>query len=308
MKFKKLIFSSLQSIKIHSYWIFFQLFKYKPNVLTPEETIEYIKKHNASIARFGDGEFRLMINRGEIGFQEYSSKLEEMLNDCFRARDPKLLVCSFDFKTKWKADNHAGRWLRRFVQSKYNQIEPLFDRKYLYGNTDVSRFYNPALFRYTDFDYLKKTYIPLLKTLWDKKRVLIVEGAKTKLGLGNDLFDNTLSIRRILCPVINAFNSYDQIYQAVVKSHIQGELVVLALGPTATILSTYLTLREKIQCLDVGHVDVCYIWFLNKSQQWDKIDGKYVNEAVNNITTIETPFDLKEEEKYQKQIIMVIQN
>lgn len=37
----------------------------------------------------------------------------------------------------------------------------------------------------------------LLKLLWEKKDLLIVEGKKTKLGVNNDLFEKSKSIKRI---------------------------------------------------------------------------------------------------------------
>ena len=38
----------------------------------------------------------------------------------------------------------------------------------------------------------------LLKRIWDGKDIVIVEGEKTKLGMGNDLLSNAKSIRRII--------------------------------------------------------------------------------------------------------------
>jgi len=39
-----------------------------------------------------------------------------------------------------------------------------------------------------------------LKKIWDGKDIIIIESEKSRLGVGNDLFDNTKSIKRILCP------------------------------------------------------------------------------------------------------------
>ncbi len=44
-----------------------------------------------------------------------------------------------------------------------------------------------------------------------EKRYFIIEGEKSRLGIGNDLFNNSKSIKRIICPIINAFNAYDKI-------------------------------------------------------------------------------------------------
>jgi hypothetical protein len=62
-------------------------------------------------------------------------------------------------------------------------------------------------------DYIKK-----LKQIWDKKDILIIEGEKSRLGLGNDLFKNSKSIKRILCPVTNAFNVYEKVISQAKKN------------------------------------------------------------------------------------------
>ena len=36
--------------------------------------------------------------------------------------------------------------------------------------------------------------------------VIICEGEKTRMGVGNDLLDNCKSIKRIICPSENAFD------------------------------------------------------------------------------------------------------
>ena len=56
---------------------------------------------------------------------------------------------------------------------------------------------------------LKNSMIKKLKTLWSGRDVVIIEGEKSRLGIGNNLFDNMKSIQRIICPVINAFKFFD---------------------------------------------------------------------------------------------------
>ena len=46
---------------------------------------------------------------------------------------------------------------------------------------------------------------------------VFVEGDKTRMGVGNDLFDNAKSIQRILCPSESAFDNYDAILEACKK-------------------------------------------------------------------------------------------
>ena len=49
-------------------------------------------------------------------------------------------------------------------------------------------------------------YIQKLKKIWDQKDILIIEGETSRVGIGNDLFNNIKSLKRIICPVHNAFN------------------------------------------------------------------------------------------------------
>ena len=37
------------------------------------------------------------------------------------------------------------------------------------------------------------------------------------MGVGNDLFDNVNSIKRVLVPSVNAFDKYDEILEEILK-------------------------------------------------------------------------------------------
>ena len=37
--------------------------------------------------------------------------------------------------------------------------------------------------------------------------------------------------------------------------------------------------KEGYQCIDIGHIDIEYMWFKNNSQAVEKVSGKYVLEA-----------------------------
>lgn len=142
----------------------------------------------------------------------------------------------------------------------------------MFGDTQISRPY----VAYKNSNKVKRIF-PELKKIWDGKDVIIVEGSKTRLGIGNDLFDNSLSIKRILAPAKNAFSCYQLILREVVKIY-KGELLLLALGPTATVLA-YEFSKLNMRALDLGHIDIEYEWFLRGSHGHDAISGKYTNEA-----------------------------
>ena len=48
-----------------------------------------------------------------------------------------------------------------------------------------------------------------IKKIWDGRDVVIIEGEMSRLGVGNDLLDNAISIKRMLGPSRQAFSKYD---------------------------------------------------------------------------------------------------
>ena len=54
-------------------------------------------------------------------------------------------------------------------------------------------------------------------------------------------------------------------------------MILLALGPTATLLSFELS-KLGYRALDLGHFDIEYEWFLRGCTKKEKIENKYTNE------------------------------
>jgi len=132
---------------------------------------------------------------------------------------------------------------------------------------------------------------------------LIVEGEFSRLGVGNNLFDNAASIERIICPAEHAFRIYSVILETIKKLG-KDKLIIIALGPTATILA-YDLAREDYWALDLGHIDIEYMWSLMSAQEKSPIKGRIVYEVKE-----QESFDIddKSKKKYEQSIIMKIKN
>ena len=143
----------------------------------------------------------------------------------------------------------------------------------VYYNTNMTRPY---------MDYVDKSpcarRFQMLKEIWKGRDIVLIEGEKSRLGIGNDLFDTAASIRRILAPATNAFDKYEEILKRACQLEKEC-LILIALGPTATILS-YDLAKAGYQALDIGHVDVEYEWFLMGATEKIPIKNKYVNESL----------------------------
>ena len=265
--------------------------------MNSKRTINFILKHKCSVARFGDGEYQLMCKIMDIGFQNRSDQLSECLFDVLKNPPDNLLLCVPNVFGSLKIYNERARkfWL------DWNNKKIAFS-KLLYHNCKRYKFGDTQFTRpYIDFpdDTNAKKIFPLIKELWDNRNVLIVEGEQTRLGVGNDLLDNAKSIQRILAPATNAFEKHSEIL-AEIKKHAKDKLVLLALGPTATVLACELS-RFGFWAVDIGHIDIEYEWYLRKVKDRIPIEGKYTHEVIEGRTITEC-----DDSEYNEQIIKVI--
>lgn len=254
---------------------------YRLDILSSEDTIDYILKTNCSIARFGEGEFELILHSDmDLGFQKRNPALAEKLRKTLANENKQLILCIPYALNHINGRTEHSRKFWFYWGSNRDQhhrivslIRQLHPKGYRFGDTQITRPY----IAYATPKHGSRIF-PMLKKLWDGRDILFVEGEKTRLGVGNDLFDNARSIKRVLCPATNAFDRYDEILDTV-KNVWNGELILLALGPTATVLAADLA-DLGMQALDLGHVDIEYEWFRTGAKDHDQVAGKFTNEAA----------------------------
>ncbi len=294
-KFNSIIANTVMKKKIDDGNNFF-------NIMDDVTLVDKIVKEKKSFARFGDGELSLILEKNfNLNFQSNSLQLKGKLEETLHSDLNDLIIgINIGFNDPSIYNSKVQRYNRTFnymYREKYKKIIPN-DKQY--GNSSITRFY---------IDYDNKNMsgairrINNLKRIWDGRKLLIVEGIHTRLGVGNDLFNNSNRIRRILVPETNAFNQYKNILTAIINNVEKEELVLIAAGPTATILA-YDLVKKNIQAIDVGHIDVEYEWMKLKSKKRISLKGKYLNE-VRGKKYIES---LINDEEYEKSIILEINN
>lgn len=289
LKLKIFIVNILFSIK----YAFIKLNKY--NILSEDETIRRIVEEGYSISRYGDGEFKLMLERKMNFFQKNDELLAQKLREviCEKEDSLKLLIgIPRSINDVNEYTSQAQKFWKAFWSKEFNSIRPYLIRKE-YCNTNLTR-------PYMDYKNKNKQLMhdkfEKVKSIWSGRDIVIIEGEKTMLGVGNDLFDNCKSVERIICPAKNAFEKYEQILNEAKKVS-KDKMFLISLGPTATILACDLT-RSGYQAIDTGHIDIEYMWFQKGCIEKEPIKGKYVNEVKNNDYLTEIKDD-----KYEKEII-----
>ena len=246
-----------------------------PDVMTYEECIEHILNTRASVSRFGDGELAVIHGR-KLGFQKQDGQLGRKLKNVLTSNSEGLLICIPDTFQNLERYNQVEQnfWRAHHYYNRKNWLRLLLPGK-KYGNTFLSRFYS------MEFDrQLAACRLELLRKLWNNRDIIFVEGRDTKLGVGNELFNNASSIRRVICPAKDAFAIYDKILDGIkILERADNNLFILALGPTATVLAADMN-SIGLQAVDFGHIDIEYEWYRQGVTKKVPVKGKYSNEAA----------------------------
>lgn len=243
-----------------------------PQVADVEETIRTIRDGHCSIARFGDGEIKLVAGK-DISFQKATPLAVRKLRETLHSDADGLMIAVADiFGDRSRYTDKANRYWKKHL-TRYRRVWYKYLRKgKQYYNASVTRQYI-ALRNPEESDNIFRMF----KQIWADKDVVFIEGEKSRLGVGNDLFDGAKSVRRILGPSTQAFSRYEDLLDAACKLD-KDVLFLLALGPCATALAHDLHLRGY-QAVDVGHIDVEYEWMKMGAKTKTPLKNKMVFEA-----------------------------
>lgn len=271
-KIKTIVFSVLYPL---FYLRYLMLKRNYPNVKNTISTLKLLRKSGKSLARFGDGEFNLIYG-GKIGFQDNDKSLCKDLERVLKSPNYNCLIGIpdvFHDLSRFRFDAKSF-WLYSVVKN-WNKWKYYFRKDYTYVDSLCSRFY---------MDYKDKSIgliiIEEWKKLWNNRNIVIVEGEYTKMGVGNDLFNNCKNIKRVICPSRNAYSIYSSILK-ICKNFPKDTLFIIALGPTASVLA-YDLAALNFQAIDTGHLDLEYNWMKNKSKNKEAVNGRFVNEISKN--------------------------
>lgn len=245
--------------------------KKAPLVMNTDETLDKIINDKCSVSRFGDGEFSLIYGES-LKFQPYNDEIAHKLKEILISNVKNHIVCIPNVfeEIDWATDKAKKYWIK-YLGLKRNKIYKILKKNKVYYDTQVTRLYIDLKDKNKVGERFEK-----IKLLWENKEIILVEGNKSRLGIGNDLFDYAKSIERIICPSIDAYSKYKEIFNEVIKED-KSKLILIALGPTATVLA-YELAKEGYKAIDIGHIDIEYEWFLKNAQEKCPVKNKYIGE------------------------------
>lgn len=204
------------------------------------ETLEMLATSDMSFARFGDGEFRLLVRPDfNLRFQDNSPALRDALGQVLSSQDESLLV---GFPQLYRDAHWSGIWAEL-----WSDLQPYLAGDQQYGNSHVTR---PVAFR-----SLGERGVALWRQVWDGKRVGVVTGEGSRFDLIPELFDNVASTTTFSSTATNGFEDLDRVRAEVLASDV--DLVLIALGPAGTVLAAQLAEAGR-RSLDIGHLSDSY--------------------------------------------------
>lgn len=268
-----------------------------PHIESAEVAIDKIVLEGKSLARFGDGEFSIMSGIMRQKFQRLDEKLCKRLKEVIDTKDERILIGIADnYGNLDRFNKKAADGIRIYMTEEVRKSHQRYLKdKNVYYDAYLSRPY--VMMRDQGKEETEKRFNNL-KRIWDKRDVVIIEGALTRMGVGNDLFNNAGSIRRIIAPATSSFDRYDDILSAALEIENDNVIFLIALGPSAGVLAYDLT-KQGYQAVDIGHIDLEYEWFLAGTGERVPVKNKYNNEICGGdvLEVSELPH------KYYEQII-----
>lgn len=200
-----------------------------PRVLSEDQTLELVLA-GRSIARYGDGEFKLCLGHS-IKSQRHEPRLAMRLRKILTLEDVDCLVGIPNLHAKTKP------FWDSFRRPVYTS---LFRKDGVYGSAFISRPDSAPWIARDD-------YYDRVESLWRGLEVTLVRGSGKSLTA--QLLSSASRVTEILCARQHAWQDYEQLLEQIGRP----ERALLCCGPTATVLAADLA-RRGVHAVDLGHL------------------------------------------------------
>lgn len=219
------------------------------------DTLKMVKDKELSIARYGDGEIRIMISKSGPPFQKHDFGLMKELRE-ISTKESDLLVC---YPSLLPEEPYWNKyWRKNWAKCKF------FLNKKLYGDSFITR---PEAF----YMYGQEA-IDVWKSIWLNKRVCFVTGQGSIFNAEHIIFDNVKECSFIYTKSKNCYEEIDKVF-ADCKKQNNIDIFLIALGPTGTVLANRLH-QSNYRALDIGHLNNSYDTVFNNAEKPEAIHLK----------------------------------
>ncbi len=210
-----------------------------PRVIDEHYTIAAILSGH-SIARFGDGEIKLIMGHNCVS-QKHCPDIQQELAMILRTPSQICLTGIMNLNKPTAKDDF---W------EKYKE-----HKRAQYFNLD-KQYYSSFISRPDSVPEINTHhYWADVEKIWRGKKIILVSGGRSS-ALDPDTMSSASSIIEIQGPETDAYKDIDDLENEI-KSCPKDHIVILCLGPTATCLAWRLA-HADIHALDLGHIGLYY--------------------------------------------------
>ncbi|MDJ0356570.1 GT-D fold domain-containing glycosyltransferase [Paenarthrobacter sp. PH39-S1] len=202
-----------------------------------------------SIARWGDGEIKLMLQpEFDLMFQKSSPQLASDLRALMIGYDSVSSDLLLALPTVYTTRLWMGIWAEN-----WHKLKPVLQ-------ASTSRWANTHISRPPFFQRHGRDAVDAWRKVWDGKRVCVVAGKGSRFEMIPELFDNVASVVRIDSEPTDAYPTLEDL-KLRLDSLADVDIFLIALGPSGTVLAGYLAseVGGRRQAVDIGHLASSYL-------------------------------------------------
>lgn len=209
-----------------------------PVVRSEEETLDAVVS-GKSIARYGDGEFKIVGGSGCVS-QKPDKKLAEEMAYILRAESTRCIVGIPNLDKRSPKIENWRKYEKRYP--KWLNPNKVYYSAFITRPDSAPWIYNAEF-------YAK------IESLWRDKEITIVHGSERSLTAGFYAMKSAARITSIQCARRDAYADIDTIEAEIRRA--SNKIVILCCGPTATCLAW--RLHVDYHAIDLGHVGM--FWY-----------------------------------------------
>lgn len=219
------------------------------------ETMMKIYTEKCSICRYGDGEIYHMFqykSKYKSGGQKCSSTFQQKLIDVLKNTNEKILIgfsgyyCDDDFIK----DNYVPNSLSNATKNFISETKPKLYAKF--PSLFAAKLYSAEITRLAQLKN-NKPIIEIFNKMFSENDCVFVGNIKVINIIRYTMYEIFKSIEFIETPCSNAYDDYDKICDSIIQTDLsKNKLLLISLGPTATIMSYDLSLKGH-WVIDIGH-------------------------------------------------------
>jgi hypothetical protein len=206
--------------------------KQYPQIISEKSTLAQVAA-GKSIARYGDGEFKI-IRGGDCVSQVYTPALAQELREVLTEYNDSCLVGIPNMTDK--SPKRLNWQKRKFEYAQYLRNDKTYGSAFITRPDSAPWIANRAFF-------------DRMESLWAEQHVALLTCGERSLS--PKLMVSAAKVSVVLCPRRDAYAQIKELERAILAT--KCERVILCAGPTATCLASRLS-RHDVHACDLGHV------------------------------------------------------